>query len=205
MLPSNSIFRFPTHLFGFWAPQPIELRIDRSLSQAKPAISQRAKRIHPNMEESFPRGGGGGGGNRLDSASAALRTPSAKEQKSSASSGGGTSTKRKAQQAQAQAGADKDDFLFGSRSTSTPGEGGAGKKKRRKSSAATGGDSSGASSMLPLGGGAVLQPTAFDSSNRGKDTPSKAALIELILYEAILTRRKLQRPGRIASASLHIC
>lgn len=137
------------------------------------------------MEESFPRGSGGGG-NRLDSAaSAALRTPSAKEQKSSASSGGGTTTKRKAQQAQAQAGNDKDDFLFGSRSTSTPGEGGAGKKKRRKSSSATGGDSSGASSMLPLGGGAVLQPTAFDSSNHGKDTPSKAALIESLSFNKL--------------------
>jgi len=136
------------------------------------------------MEESFPRGSGGGG-NRLDSASAALRTPSAKEQKSSASSGGGTTTKRKAQQAQAQAGNDKDDFLFGSRSTSTPGEGGAGKKKRRKSSSATGGDSSGASSMLPLGGGAVLQPTAFDSSNRGKETPSKAALIESLSFNKL--------------------
>ena len=135
------------------------------------------------MEESFPRGSGGGG-NRLDSASAALRTPSAKEQKSSASSGGGTTTKRKAQQAQAQAGNDKDDFLFGSRSTSTPGEGGAGKKKRRKSSSATG-DSSGASSMLPLGGGAVLQPTAFDSSNHGKDTPSKAALIESLSFNKL--------------------
>ena len=133
------------------------------------------------MEESFPRGGGGG---RIDSASAALRTPSAKEQKSSSTS---TSTKRKAQQ-QAQAGADKDDFLFGSRSASTPGEGGtSGKKKRRKSSA-PGGDPSGSasSSMLPLGGGAVLQPTAFDSSNRGKDGgPSKAALIESLSFNKL--------------------
>lgn len=132
------------------------------------------------MEESFPRGGGGG---RLDSASAALRTPSSKEQKSSSTS---TSTKRKAQQ-QAQAGADKDDFLFGSRSTATPGEGGAsGKKKRRKSSAHGDPSGSGSSSMLPLGGGAVLQPTAFDSSNRGKDGgPSKAALIESLSFNKL--------------------
>ena len=147
-------------------------------------ISSRNTTSTINMEESFPRGGGGGG--RIDSASAALRTPSAKEQKSSSTS---TSTKRKAQQ-QAQAGADKDDFLFGSRSTSTSGEGGAsGKKKRRKSSAhATGGDpsGSGSSSMLPLGGGAVLQPTAFDSSNRGKDGgPSKAALIESLSFNKL--------------------
>ena len=134
------------------------------------------------MEESFPRGGGGG---RIDSASAALRTPSAKEQKSSSTS---TSTKRKAQQ-QAQAGADRDDFLFGSRSsTSTPGEGGAsGKKKRRKSSSAHNTvDTGGSSSMLPLGGGAVLQPTAFDSSSRGKDGgPSKAALIESLSFNKL--------------------
>jgi len=133
------------------------------------------------MEESFPRGGG----NRLDSASAALRSPSAaKEQKSSSTSSGPTSTKRKAQQAPT--GADKDDFLFGSRSTSTPREGGAsGKKKRRKSTAAAGGDPSGASSMLPLGGGGVLQPTAFDSSSRAKDGPSKAALIESLSFNKL--------------------
>ena len=40
--------------------------------------------------------------------------------------------------------------------------------------------------MLPLGGGAVLQPTAFDSSNRGKDGgASKAALIESLSFNKL--------------------
>lgn len=136
------------------------------------------------MEESFPRGGVRS--NRLDAASAALRTPivssSSREEKSSAN-------KRKAQQqhkAQLQQQATDKDFLFGNRSSSTPGEGGGGggsKKKRRKLSPVDGSTST-SSSMLPLGGGAVLQPTAYDHTNK-KDGHSKAALIESLSFNKL--------------------
>lgn len=123
--------------------------------------------LHAMEEVAFPRGGGR---SRLDAASAALggvsSTPSASAETTR------TSSKRKQSQPPADG-----EFLFGTR----PNDKSEGKKRRKSKVVSNADASSHSSSMLPLGGGAVLQPAAVGDEKH----QAKPAFIEALSFQKL--------------------